>query len=496
MAVLALLVSLQVPAVAPLRTAELLATVRTLAADELGGRPAGSWEALAAARLLAFELERAGCQPVPATRDYLLPLLLQRAVASRPSQLTITRAGQRTPLALDAAFRPLPRFAVTAGTAGGAAVFVGYGIHAPDQGWDDYQGLPPEALTGRTAVLVASRPRAGLPDAPGKGQPIVWRPGAGVAFSLDARVHEAARRGASLVVLLTDPRPQGLQACIDDSRDLTQFVPFVTETLWCTPCLPATARAQATPAVQVLRLGAEPLFGGREALAARLDAMDRTGTPGSGPLADTAVTLDLHLRHEPAPAAGALGLLPGRDPQRATEFVLVTAHLDGTGRGYDRRTLHPGANDGASGCAALAALAAHFAAPEQRPRRSLVFVAWSGRDRGLLGSSAWVQEPPLPLAQTRAVVHLDGIGRAALRLPAPAAARQALADTLRDPGARIASDTLPFLERGVPALRCDDGATPRDAKDDTAAALDPGILDSNVQALVALVRALADAEER
>src|SRR5204863_9932240 len=124
---------------------------------------------------------------------------------------------------------------------------------------------------------------------------------------------------------------------------------------------PATSgRAQATPAVQVLRRGAEALFGSRDELARRLDAIDRGLKPQSGPLADTTVTLQLQLEHKPAPSAQVAGILPGSASGVDQEFILVTAHLDGTGRGYDQRTVHPGANDGASGCAALAALAQAF----------------------------------------------------------------------------------------------------------------------------------------
>lgn len=121
------------------------------------------------------------------------------------------------------------------------------------------------------------------------------------------------------------------------------------------------------------------------------------------------VRLDVTVRHAGAPACNVIGRLPGSDPAAAAEHVLIGCHLDHLG--VQNGTVHPGADDDGSGTAALLGLAEVFARTEPRPRRSLVFVAFCGEERGLLGSKHFVSHPPVPLASVVAELQLDMIGR-------------------------------------------------------------------------------------
>jgi hypothetical protein len=112
-------------------------------------------------------------------------------------------------------------------------------------------------------------------------------------------------------------------------------------------------------------------------------------------------------------APNVAGILPGRDPLRAREYVLVLAHVDhvGTGRPQGGDGIWNGADDNASGTAGLLAIAEAFATAPMRPRRSLLFLVVSGEERGLLGSRWYAAHPTVPLDSIVALINLDMIGR-------------------------------------------------------------------------------------
>jgi hypothetical protein len=119
-----------------------------------------------------------------------------------------------------------------------------------------------------------------------------------------------------------------------------------------------------------------------------------------------------------ANARNVAGLLEGADPALKDEVVVVGAHHDHVGRGWaasaaprEAGTIHPGADDNASGTAALLEVAEALAAAPSRPRRSVLFLSFSGEELGLLGSLHYVKEPLLPLARTVAMVNCDMVGR-------------------------------------------------------------------------------------
>ena len=116
---------------------------------------------------------------------------------------------------------------------------------------------------------------------------------------------------------------------------------------------------------------------------------------------------------EPVPLKNVNGILEGSDPQLAKTYLLLTAHYDHTGvnpRG-DGDRINNGANDDASGVATILALAEAFSHASQRPKRTLVFIAYFGEEKGLLGSRFYSQHPVFPLAQTIANLNFEHMGR-------------------------------------------------------------------------------------
>ncbi len=133
------------------------------------------------------------------------------------------------------------------------------------------------------------------------------------------------------------------------------------------------------------------------------------------PSAKLSLSTDL-IRRE-VPASNAVGILDGSDPTLKNEVIVIGAHYDHLGRGGEgslaskEGDIHHGADDNASGTAGLLELARIFSEQRPRPRRTIVFIAFSGEEEGLLGSNYYVNHPIVPLANTVAMINMDMIGR-------------------------------------------------------------------------------------
>lgn len=208
-----------------------------------------------------------------------------------------------------------------------------------------------------------------------------------------------------------------------------------------------------------------------------------------------------------------LGLLEGSDPKLKRELIVVGAHYDHVGYGNAQNSfgptgyIHNGADDNASGAAALVELVEAFAKLEPRPARSILFALWDGEEKGLLGSEHWAANPTFPLAQVRLAINLDMVGRlrqdkielyggrtsAGLRraVSMSNAATNLLCDfswTMRED-----SDHYSFYKRGLPVLMFHTGLHgDYHRPSDDAEKLDFDGMQRVTQLLFGLVRQLAD----
>src|SRR4029453_1442177 len=117
------------------------------------------------------------------------------------------------------------------------------------------------------------------------------------------------------------------------------------------------------------------------------------------------------------PSFNVVGILPGSDPKLKNEAIVIGAHYDHLGRGGEgslaprEGEIHHGADDNASGVAGVILLTGMFSTQRTKPRRTMVFIAFSGEEEGLIGSNYYVNHPVVPLANTVAMINLDMIGR-------------------------------------------------------------------------------------
>jgi Zn-dependent M28 family amino/carboxypeptidase len=431
--------------------AALHAHLGFLAHDLLEGRGPATRGGRLAAEYIAAQYRVMGLEPAGPKGSYFQPVGL---VGMNP-QPTLVWGREGAPRSLRyredfVAWAERPEATVVTD---GDLVFVGYGIRAREWNWDDYKD---EVLTGKVLVMLVNDP--GLQDSTIFHGRILTYYG-----RWTYKLEEAARRGAVGAVLIhtnesaTYPWDvvrnswSGEQFKLDRPRDPSlEFAAWVTYD---------AARAAL------------------ERSGLTLDSLIRAaGRRDFRPVATRIhVAAQIASRLRRVSSENVVARLPGADPARASEAVLFTAHWDhlGIGQKVENDSIYNGAEDNASGVAAILA-AAEALARGPRPARSIVFVATTAEERGLLGAEAYVRDPLVPLAKTAAVINLDalnvrgrtrdisalGADRSTL---GPVFAATARADSLvvtSEPDVRgsfFRSDHFPFARAGVPALSLESG---------------------------------------
>ncbi|HYG66314.1 MAG TPA: M20/M25/M40 family metallo-hydrolase, partial [Anaeromyxobacteraceae bacterium] len=272
------------------------------------------------------------------------------------------------------------------GTVEAEVVWAGHGITAPDLGHDDYAGLD---VKGKVVVVAQDFPREADPASPFR-DPRHYRLTEWRYKAINARDHGAA----ALLAVRDVWAHEGADDVPPWRGQVSSRAGIVAARV--------TAAALARAGLDVRALAAAGGAGGR--------------APASPPLR---ARLSVAVEHERARTANVVAILPGRDPAVAGECVVVGAHHDHLGFGGDASlapdqtgAVHPGADDNASGIAALLAAARAFAA-EGPARRTVLFAAFAAEELGLLGSAQLVASPPpaCPVDRMQLMVNLDMVGR-------------------------------------------------------------------------------------
>ena len=428
----------------------LSADVKTLASDAFEGRaPATPGETKTIDWLVAqFKAMKLAPGGPDGSWTQAVPL-----VHTRMGTGTVTAGAQTLTQSRDvylSTVRGVDRVAI----ANAPMVFVGYGVTAPERGWDDFKGLD---LKGKVAVFLVNDPdfeaTAG-DDAKGRfGDRRMTYYG-----RWTYKFEEAARRGAVAALIVHDTAGAGygwdtVKAPAGENYDIVRSDPTSRILLqgW-------IEGAAAT------RLFAES---GQDLAALRKAARRSDFRPV---VLKQAFSVDLPVRHDTAESRNVLAKLPGKT--HPDEVVMFGAHWDAYGIGApdaQGRTIRPGANDDALGVAGVLELARTFA---KRPRtdRSLVFALWSGEERGLLGSETYAVDPVYPAAKTVANLTLDilqtagpardvllvGAGQNSLEDmlgdAAKAQGRVVTPEALPERGLFYRADHFAVARRGVPTL--------------------------------------------
>lgn len=435
-------------------------TVKTLSSDEFEGRAPASAGETRTVEYLSEQMRAAGLQPggdlgPDGKRAWTQAVPLLRAEIVGTPALSVAVGGQAQALAQgeQIAVRAALDGSKAVSIADAPLVFAGYGVKAPERNWDDFKGVD---LRGKIAVVLINDPdfEARQGDFGGPAMTYYGR--------WTYKYEEAARQGALglLIVHETAPASYGW-ATVKNSNTNTMF-DVVREQ-------PGAVHPRMEGWIQ--RDFAVDLFrrAGLDFEALKQQAQTR----GFQPVELKGVTLsaDYAVDSKVITSHNVVGRVEGR--KRPDETVIYTAHWDHLGVGLpdakgDR--IYNGAVDNATGTAALLALGRAFAHTKPRPDRSLVFLAVTAEEKGLLGSEFYASRPLYPLATTVGVINMDALnpqgpahdftisGSAKLELLDGLIATAKRWDLRYTPDSKpeagyfFRSDHFPFAKRGVPAI--------------------------------------------
>jgi Zn-dependent M28 family amino/carboxypeptidase len=434
---------------------------RILSSDAFEGRAPGTPGEEKAVAYIAQQMEKAGLQPGNGT-SWFQPVPLVETKLDPAMRFRFTGAHAPTLLYGRDIMVATKRTTPTVSVADSPVVFVGYGIHAPERGWDDYAGLD---VRGKTVLVLVNDPdwRNPVGQGPFDGRAMTYY------GRWDYKHDEAARRGAAAVLVIHQTQPAGYPWSVVTSS-------------WTGPKVDAARddHGQNRPAFEgwITGTAADQLL--RIAGTSLALAEERASHPGF-----KAIYVPLTLSASSSNAVrnftsrNVIGILPGRT--RPNEYVIYTAHWDHLGHcPADARhdEICNGAIDNASGVAGLLALAkAQVAAGPAN--RSMLFLSITGEESGLLGSEYYATHPLYPLAMTVGGVNMDGLntvgrtsdvviigaGKSELEpILTAAAARQSRRiepEPTPEKGYYYRSDHFSFAKQGVPMLDASSGVDVR-----------------------------------
>jgi Zn-dependent M28 family amino/carboxypeptidase len=440
-------------ALTALRAGCIDAHLRFLSHPLLEGRAPGSRGGTLAMEYIAAQFQRCGLEPVNGGWTQPVPML---GMQPQPELRLETAAGPFHPAYPDEyvleAGLPQERVEVDA-----ELVFAGYGITAPEYGWDDYAGTE---VRGKVVLVRVNDPGSEATPHFFGGRALTYY------GRWTYKLEEAARRGAAGALLIHTDASAGYGWNVVRTSNTGMQFGLQGEPRFALPVRGWIAEGALRQVLQ----------GAGDSLDTLLAASEVKGFHARVLPVRVRARVKSELR--PVDTANVVGLLPGSDPARRHEVVILSSHYDhlGVRSGPDgSERIHPGAYDNASGVALLLATAEALAAAPLRPARPLLFLATTAEESGLLGAEWYVRHPLFPLARTAAVLNLDGANLwgetddiaplgtdrsglgALVREAARAGGMEVASEQHPEQGMFFRQDHFPFARSGIPALALDHG---------------------------------------
>ena len=429
------------------------AHVAFLADDLLEGRGTGTRGYDIAARYVASQFAVVGLKPGAKDGSWYQPVTLSETRLEGPAAVAVTGArGDKTAWQQGTEAIVSPSQIDTRTDVAAPLVFVGFGLDAPKKGFHDYAGLN---VRGKIVVILT-----GIPKGP---------PDEVLAHLGTEKARMAAARGA--VGVLTIPTLQSAKLRPWDKLQSTANVPRMT---WVKPDgTPFVSAPGIRASAAMSSAGAEVLFAGSPTpLAAVLAAADAKGGHPRGFALKTTARITATSVRRTVTSTEIVGRIEGSDPVLKNENVLLMAHLDHLGIRPEKSgdNIYNGALDNAAGVAVMLEVARAFGSGDQAPKRSMLFVANTAEEKGLLGAESFANNPPVPIESIVSVIDLDqplllypftdviAFGGDHSTMGASIANAVAKAGVTLSPDPMpgetifVRSDHYTFVKRGVPAL--------------------------------------------
>jgi hypothetical protein len=370
------------------------ADVAFLAADKLEGRDVGTPGGAEAANFIRERFRALGLKSGVTDGSYFQPFKIK--IGSQVTDATflefIAPDGTVTKLTRGTDYQPL--FFGGDGKFDAPVVFAGYGISSEDPAYDEFKNIE---IEGKVVLLIRREPQQDDPNSPFNGTELSRH------AELDTKIKHCWQHKAAAVLLVSDHRSTSK----DESDPLLK------------PDYGPGTASVGVPVCHLTRAWGDKLLAGTAIgnLAAAEKKIDESLQPQSIPLEGWKVRGNFEFVRTQVETPNVIGVLEGEGPL-ADETIIIGAHYDHIGMGGPNsrnpnlNAIHNGADDNASGTAALLELARRFAERGEKPKRKLVFIAFSGEERGLLGSAHYVKrDPVVPLDKTVMMVNFDMVGR-------------------------------------------------------------------------------------
>jgi Zn-dependent M28 family amino/carboxypeptidase len=374
----------QVPAISADR---IKADVAYLSSDRLEGRGPGTRGEFLATEYLAAEFKKAGLKPLGERGSYFQPVPLLRVATSPKATLRAVKGETILDIPCEEGFAGMSQTQTDLEAFDAEAIFLGHGITAPEFDWDDYKGVD---VKGKVVVLFTNEPPSDDPKF-----------FAGKALTYYGRwtykFEEAARRGARACFIIHTRETAGYPYSVVRQLEGAQLEREPGK-----PALEFAGWLSQEAGEKLLNLSNRTVEG----------ALKEADTRGFKPYS-LGVNLkgNMPTRVEKIVSNNVVGMVEGSDPVLKAEAVVFTAHWDhlGVGRAVLGDSIYNGAADNATGCGLLLELARAWSARTPKPKRSAVFLAVTGEEKGLLGSKYYASHPLIPLGKTALNMNFDMI---------------------------------------------------------------------------------------
>jgi len=438
----------------------LLAHIKTLASDEFEGRSPGTKGEELSIKYISDQFRSIGLKPGNPDGSYFQEVPLA-GITSEP-KMVLAVAG-KPPVELKypddfvaSSARLQPEIKID----NSDLVFVGYGVVAPEYGWDDYKGVD---VRGKTILMLINDPAVPDPKDPSKLDEKMFKGKAMTYYGRWTYKYEiAAQKGAAAAIIIHETEPAA-------------YPWQVVRSSWAKENFELDNPNKNTDAVSARSWitidVAKKLFAD---CAQDFDALKRSAvTKDFRPVALNAkANIDIKQALRSFKSHNVIGKFEGADPALKDEYIIYTAHWDHLGRHPELQgdQIFNGAVDNASGDAAVIALASAFPKAGSPPRRSILFMCTTAEEAGLLGAKWYAEHPLYPLEKTLADINIDSMnvwGKArdiedvsygfstmddALAATAQRQGRKAIPNSRPEKGAIYRADNFEFSKVGVPSL--------------------------------------------
>ena len=443
----------------------LLEHVKVLSSDQFEGRAPGTHGEDLTVAYIEDQFKKVGLKPGNPDGTYMQKVPMVGITPDPSASLTFAKGTAKQTLKFKDDIvawtkRVQPSVSINASD----VVFVGYGVEAPEYGWDDYKGVD---LAGKTMIVLVGDPPVPDPKDPTKLDPKVF---GGLAMTYYGRwtykYEKGAEKKAAAVLIVHETEPAAYPFSVVQGKVKEQFDLLTPDQ--------GLGRAAIEGWITLDQAKALCLLAGQDYAALKKQALTRDfkpvalGVTASMTIANTIRTID---------SRNVVGRIAGSDPTLKDEYVIFTSHWDhfGIGAPVNGDKIYHGALANATGIGGMIEIARAYAKLPVAPKRSLLFLAVTAEEQGLLGSDYYARTPLYPLRNTLAAINMDGLniygktrdlsvvglGNSDLddyaRDAAAGQGRHLVPDPKPENGGYFRSDHFPFARQGVPAINAGGG---------------------------------------